>query len=114
MHTLDIITWILKGIVALLAIMSGAYKLTGADKIIVALEKLGIAAYKNYLGLAEIIFGLLFLYPPTSNIGFLLLICYFSGALAVDISHKNLFIAPLVILVLIFVAGYLSSPSLFL
>lgn len=113
MEIIEIITWIVKGFLALLVILSGVYKLTGSEKVMVTLEKAGVAQFKNYLGIGEILFAILFLVPATSHIGFLLLICYFSGALAVDLSHKNLFLAPLVILVLIFVAGYLNSPSLF-
>lgn len=113
MDSIDIITWVVKGLLGFLVILSGIYKFTGSEKVMTTLEKAGVAQFKNYLGLGEIVFAVLFLIPVTSQIGFLLLICYFSGALAVDLSHKNLFIAPLVILVLIFVAGYLNSPSLF-
>jgi len=74
---------------------------------------MGVGEYLSLLGLAEILFALLFLYPPTRNIGFIFLICYFSGALATDLSHKNTIVAPVVILVILFVVQYINSPALF-
>ena len=98
---------------ALLVIASGVFKLSGSKQIVAGLTKVGVIDYIRYLGIAEIIFAILFIFPPTNNIGFILLACYFSGAIATDLSHKNSIVAPLVILTLIFIAEILANNNLF-
>lgn len=111
---MNIITWILTIALAAMVILSGIFKITKNKKITEMLGKLGVAAYIPLFGIAEIIFALLFIYPATRNIGFILLICYFSGALAVDLSHKNTIVPPLVFLTLLFVAEFLYNQALFI
>ena len=109
-------TWslIVTVIPALLIITSGFLKLSGSKQIVTALSKVGVLGYMKYLGAAEIIFAILFIYPPTNTIGFILLACYFSGALATDLSHKKTIVAPLVILALLFIAEIITNNELFL
>ena len=111
---MNIITWILTIALGAMVILSGIFKITKNKKITEMLSKLGVAKYIPLFGIAEIIFALLFIYPATRNIGFVLLICYFSGALATDLSHKNTIVAPLVFLTLLFVAEFLFNPALFI
>jgi len=111
---MNIITWILTIALGAMVILSGIFKITKNKKITDMLGKLGVAKYIPLFGIAEIIFALLFIYPPTRNIGFVLLICYFSGALATDLSHKNTIVAPLVFLTLLFVVEFLFNPALFI
>lgn len=108
-------TWsiIVTIIPALLVIASGVSKLSGSKQVIDSLSKVGVLEYAKYLGAAEIIFAVLFVYPPTNAIGFVLLVCYFSGALATDLSHKRPVIAPFVILALIFIAEFISNSEIF-
>lgn len=103
-------TWsiIIVAIPALLAIASGVAKLAGAKAVVASLEKVGFAQWSAYLGLAEIGFAALLLVPATNLLGFVLLACYFSGALAVDISYRNKFVAPLFILSLLFIAELIA------
>lgn len=103
-------TWaiIVTAIPALLAFISGVFKLTGAKAVIDALNQVGYLNYARILGIAEIIFAALFVFPATNLIGFVLLACYFSGALAVDISHRRKINAPLMILILLFVAEFIA------
>jgi len=108
-------TWslIVTIIPAFLVIASGVFKLSGSKQIVDGLTKAGVIDYIKYLGIAEIIFAILFIYPPANSIGFILLACYFSGAIATDLSHKNSIVAPVVILSLIFIAEILANNSLF-
>ena len=108
-------TWslIVTIIPALLVIASGVFKLSGSKQVVDTLTKVGVIEYAKYLGIAEIVFAILFIYPPTNSIGFILLACYFSGAIATDLSHKNSIMAPLVILTLIFIAEILANNNLF-
>jgi hypothetical protein len=47
------------------------------------------------------------------KLGFLLLTAYFCGAMAVELSHGNIFIFPAIILTLIWIAAFLRDPSIF-
>jgi len=109
-------TWslIVTIIPALLIIASGIFKLSGSPQVTDSLSKVGVLEYAKYLGLGEIIFAILFIFPPTNVIGFILLACYFSGAIATDLSHKRPIVAPLVILLLVFIAEILVNNNLFL
>ena len=73
---MNIITWILTIALGAMVILSGIFKITKNKKITEMLGKLGVAKYIPLFGIAEIIFALLFIYPATRNIGFVLLICY--------------------------------------
>ena len=109
-------TWslIVTLIPALLVIASGFAKLTGSKQVVESLTKVGVLEYAKYLGLAEIVFAVLFVLPATNAIGFILLACYFSGAIATDLSHKRPIVAPFVILSMIFIAEILVNNNLFL
>ena len=106
--------WILSGVAGLLVIASGIMKLAGAPQIVEGMTKLGVGPYIPVLGAMEIVFAVLFLFPKTSKIGFLLVTCYFAGALATDLSHGNPIVTPIVILVLVWVAAFLKRPEIFI
>jgi hypothetical protein len=110
---MEVIKIILVGLCGLMVIASGLAKLFKSKKVVDSMTRLGVRQYTFLFGAAEIVFALLFIYPPTRTIGFILLICYFSGALATDLSHKNTIVPPLVFLGLLFVTAYMSNPGLF-
>ena len=110
---MEIVKYVLIGIPALMAIMSGVMKLTGSPKVVEPLTKAGVGKFITVFGIAEIVFALLFIYPPTRNIGFVMLVCYFSGALAVDLSHKSPVVAPLMLLSLLFIAQFVNNNHFF-
>lgn len=60
-------------IAALMVVMSGMMKLTGSKELVDGLTKVGVGEYLTILGLMEIGFTALFLYPKTMKIGFILL-----------------------------------------
>ncbi|SKB74746.1 DoxX family protein [Dyadobacter psychrophilus] len=96
-----------------LVVMSGIMKLTAGEEIVNSMSKVGIAAYLVPLALMEIGFTALFLYPKTMKIGFILLSCYFAGALATELSHGMPFNALLPIS-LVWIAAFLRDSSIFL
>jgi hypothetical protein len=106
--------WILTGIAGLLILSSGIFKLSGAPMIVEGMTKLGVGPYIPLLGTMEIVFTALFVFPKTSKIGFLLVISYFAGALATDLSHGNPIMTPILILVLVWVAAFLRKPEIFI
>jgi hypothetical protein len=56
----------------------------------------------------------LFLFPKTIKVGFILLSCYFSGAIATEFSHNGPAINAAIPLVLVWIAALLRDPSIFL
>ena len=101
-------------IASLLVIFSGIMKLTGNPDAVKLLTAYGVGDYINLLGIMEVVFALLFAYPLTRKIGFILLSCYFAGAMATDLSHGADISHPLMPMVLIWVAAFLSDKYIFL
>jgi hypothetical protein len=96
-----------------IAILSGIGKLSGQSQVVDMLTKMGVAAYLIPLGLMELGFAGLYWLPATRKIGFLLLTAYFSGALAVELSHHSALVA-LLPLTMLWMAAFLQDRSLFL
>jgi hypothetical protein len=113
MNTKKIIVIAATVVAAGMAIMSGLMKLSGSEEIISTLGKVGVAEHLVVLGLMEIVFAALFIYSKTMRLGFILLSCYFSGALATELSHQMPLNA-LMPLILIWIAAFLRDPQIFL
>ena len=95
-----------------MVVFSGVMKFIGGEEIRITMEKLGVQPYLLILGSMEIVFALLFLFRPTMKIGFILLTCYFSGALATELSHGTPFNAALP-LALVWISAYLRDKTIF-
>ena len=76
--------------------------------------KAGVGDYYRGLGLLKLIFLGLYLYPRTFRLGFLLLCCFFGGAMATLLSHQASILPPAVPLVVLWVATYLRDRSIFI
>lgn len=77
--------------------------------------RLGVLDIAVPLGITKLILVLLYLIPRTSTVGFVLLIGYFGGALATNITHGFPFAdyAPLtIVLVLMTIDAWLRKPEL--
>ena len=111
---MKIVKFILILVPAVLAILSGLLKIAGAEQVATAMTAIGMKPFMVWMGVAEIIFATLFLIPKTRTIGFVLLICYFSGAMATDLSHGRPLTAPLFFLVLLFAAQIINHPEIFI
>lgn len=113
MKAKKIATIVLTALASALPVLSGVMKLSQNPEIVETLSKVGVGDYLVPLGLMEIGFTALFVYPKTMKIGFLLLTCYFAGALATELSHGTAFNAVLP-LALIWIAAFLRDRSVFL
>ncbi len=113
MKTKKVITIILTVITGLMIGSSGIFKLVGGDEVKNGLSAVGVGDYIPYLGLMEIAFIALFAIPKTMKIGFILLSCYFAGALATELSHQGSVVSPLIPLTLIWVTALLRNPQVF-
>jgi hypothetical protein len=111
--TKKIFKWIPSTLAALMIVISASMKLTGAQQLHEHYAQLGLVRYMSWLGSMELLFIALFLYPRTMKIGFLFLTAYFGGAMAAEMSHGNVVIFPMMILVIVWIAAYLRNPSIF-
>ena len=94
-------------------LLSGVMKLTQFPQVIETLNKMGVAQYVFLLGSMEIGFTILYLYPKTMKLGFILLSCYFAGALATELSHHSPLVG-IIPLVLIWLSAFLRDKLIFL
>lgn len=103
--------WITAITVAIL-VTSALGKIFHVHTVSENLQKVGVGKYMIILGVVELILALLYIAPRTLKLSFILLSCFFSGAIATEISHGGNFIVPMMFLALVWVASFLREPSL--
>ena len=108
-----IITIIFTVLAVAMPILSGVMKLTQSPEVVGKLTEAGMGKYVSLLGIMEIGFATLFLYPKTMKLGFILLSCYFAGAIATELAQGGSLNAVLPI-VLIWIAAFLRDKTIFL
>jgi sorbitol-specific phosphotransferase system component IIC len=108
-----IVTLVITVLAVLMTVLSGVMKLVGSPDVISMFAAMGVTQYITVLGILQLTFIALFAYPPTMRIGFLLLSCYYAGALATEIFHGTTFNA-VIPLGLIWIAAFLRDSSIFL
>jgi hypothetical protein len=107
-----IAAWVLTGLLFLLFAASATGKLVRADAAVETFGKWGLGDYILLIGAGELISAVLFLIPRTTSAGLLLLSSYMGGAIVSHMQHGESFVGPSVILVLVWVAGYLRHPEI--
>jgi hypothetical protein len=93
---------------------SGIMKFLKNEEVVQTLTTLGVGNYITLLGVMEIVFVALFIIPKTMKIGFILLSCYFAGAMATELSHNGRILNPAILLILVWIAAFLRDRSIFL
>lgn len=116
-HTKSVIGWICTGLVSAFTLFSAAMEfVTFTDKTSLdMIAKLGVGDIAHELGIAKIILVLIYLVPRTSTVGFVLMIGYYGGALATNITHGFTIAeySPILIaFVLMTVDAYCRKPEL--
>ena len=106
--------WVLIALPALGLLGSAFSKLAGAEEVVKGLTALGIGPYITLIGVLEVAIVILYLVPATRNIGFFLVCSYLGGAMIAHLSHGEPMTAPTVLLVLFWIAMFLTKPGLFL
>lgn len=110
--------WMCTGLVAALTIFSGVMEFImpmDNPEVAAYVAKLGLTGLEYYLGTAKLVIALLYIYPRTATVGFVLMIGYYGGALATNITHgvPVAEYAPiLVVFVLMTLDAYLRKPEL--
>lgn len=107
------LTLIFTVLAAGMVLFSGTMKLTQTPEVMATFRKTGVEQYVYLLSAMEIVFALLYLYPKTMKLGFILLCCYFAGAIATELSH-NLPLNAILPLVLIWISAFLRDERIFL
>ena len=103
--------WITAIAVTMLA-TSGTGKILGLGMVAEKLNKVGVGKFMLVLGIIELLLAILFISPKTMKVSFILLSCYFSGAIATEVSHGGNFIVPFVFLAVIWIASLLRERSI--
>ena len=76
------------------------------------LQKVGVGKFMILIGVVELSLALLYIARRSLKLSFILLSCFFSGAIATEISHGGNFVVPAMFLALVWVATFLREPSL--
>ncbi len=114
----SVIGWVCTVLVAALTIFSGVMEFImpmDNPEVAAMVARLGVAGMEYYLGAAKLAFAALYLYPRTSTVGFVLLVGYYGGALATNMTHGFLFAEYamiLIVLALLTVDAWFRKPEL--
>ena len=111
--TTKIISIVLMVIPSLMIAMSAIMKLAGAEQVVQGLTKGGLGSYIKLFGVLEILSLVLFIYPKTYKIGFLLLCSYLGGAMSIELASGQPPMAA-VFLAVIWISVYLRDKLMFL
>lgn len=107
-----ITTWIITGLITLLFTASAVSKIMGAQPAVEGFEKWGLRDHLLLIGVGELISAWLFFIPRTSSLGLLLLSAYLGGAIVTHMQHGEPYFAAAVILLVVWIAGYLRHPEI--
>jgi len=77
------------------------------------MSKLGVGRYLRRLGVMEIAFAALFVVAATMKLGFILVSCYFAGAIATELSHETLKVNPFIPIALLWIGVFIRDRSIF-
>ncbi|PXY46881.1 DoxX family protein [Flavobacterium hydrophilum] len=94
-------------------VLSGLMKAIQLPWSVNGLVKFNLPNAATILGLMEMTFAVLFVFPNTMRMGFILLSCYFAGAMATELSHDGSMLNPAVPLSLIWITAFLRDKYLF-
>lgn len=105
--------WILAGLITAMILMAATMKLMGGDELAKNFAKYGLEGRQILIGSGELISAILFIIPRTSSLGVLLLSSLMGGAIVTHMEHAEAFFAPVVVLLLVWITGWLRNPELF-
>ena len=105
----NIAAWVIAGLLTALYLFSAAGKLFFTPEM---MTQFHLADWRIIIGIGEITSAILFLLPKTNKIGTLLLSSYMGGAIIIHMTNAESIIMPSVVLVLVWIVGYLRNPDL--
>jgi hypothetical protein len=107
-----VVAWILTTVITLLFVISAVFKFLAPPPVVEAFQKWGLGDRILLIGIGELISALLFFIPSTNSLGVLLLSAYMGGAIVTHMQHGEPYYTQSILLVLIWIAGYLRHPEL--
>ncbi len=107
-----IAAWSLTGLITFVFVASAVAKLAKADAVVQMFDKWGLSNQVLLIGVGELVSAVLFLIPRTTSLGLLLLSAYLGGAIVTHMQNGESYFGPAVLLLLVWVAGYLRHPEL--
>ena len=103
--------WVLTALLSALFLASASGKLLHAAQVMEPMQKWGLEDQVTLIGVGEAVSALLFLIPRTHSLGLLLLTAYMGGAIVTHMQHGESYVSQSIILVLIWVAGFLRHTQ---
>lgn len=107
------LVWAVNGIWCAIVVVMALAKLLEISMVVQMFKSWGLRPYLSSIALVELASLALYLYPPTWRIGFFLLCSFFGGAVAVTLQHGGNVLAPISMLLGLWLAAYLRGPHLF-
>ncbi|WP_316807180.1 DoxX family protein [Pedobacter agri] len=104
---------ILLDLITVISLSSGFLKVIRFPWSVDGLVKFNLPHAAIILGLMEMTFAILFLFPKTLRIGFILLSCYYAGAMATELSHDGSMLNPGIPLMLLWLTAFIRDRQLF-
>ena len=101
--------WILAGLLTTLFLFSASGKFTNPQMM----EQLKLGDWSIIIAIGEIVSTVLFLIPKTNKWGTILLSAYMGGAIVAHMISGQVIIMPSVVLILIWITGFIRNPELF-
>lgn len=107
-----IAAWILTTLITLVFVSSSIFKFMAPPQVVEVFGKWGLGDRLVLIGVGELVSALLFFIPRTNSLGVLLLSAYMGGAIVTHMQHGEPYYSQSIILLLIWIAGYLRHPEL--
>lgn len=107
--TNKIIGWVIAGLLTALFLYSATGKLFLHPE---QMDQMKLGDWRIIIAIGELTSALLFLFPKTNKIGTLLLSAYMGGAIIIHMTGGMSIIMPSVILILVWITGYIRNPEL--
>ena len=114
----SILGWICVGLVSAFTIFSAVMNMLPLDGNQAGIDfatRLGVIDIIFYLGVAKLILVIPYVLPRTSTVGFVLMVGYWSGALATNITHQFTpaeYSPMIVVLAVMTIGAYFRNPEL--
>jgi hypothetical protein len=107
--TRRIIAWVIVGLLTALYVFSASGKLFLHPE---QMDQLHLTNWRIIIALGELTSAFLFLFPRTNIYGTLLLSSYMGGAIIIHMTGGLSIVMPSVVLILVWVVGFLRNPEL--
>ena len=108
-----IIYWVLTSLIAFIFIGSAMGKLISSEETLAMASNIGLKGQiYTVLGVLELVFVILFVFPRTGILGTFMLIAYMGGAIATHLEHGQSILVPCVIQAFLWVVAVYRFPEL--